>query len=574
MRWYMLAFLGVAAVTCAGEAADQINQPDRRYGCKAFTAPTLLADLHTRAQAGPSHPDQNKYDVARYTVDVSIDVDAQTIAGTVLIEATCIDPTLSAFVVDLRGNMTVGAVLREATPLFFYHTGDLVTASLDRSFAAGEPFSVRISYGGQPVDEGWGTFRVSYHGSPRVPILSTLAQPSFARYWWPNKDHPADKAEGGVDATITINHDLFATSNGRLVSVDSLGDGLNRYRWRHSYPISSYLFYVSATNYTLWTDTFLSSEGRELIIEQYVYPELLEQSREAYATVPEMLALYSEWFGSYPFPQEKYGQCMWELPASMEHQTCSGISRTCTSVDCRWLYAHELAHQWWGDWVTNADWDHLWLHEGFASYAEALYAELRGGVAAYRDDMRGRDYGQQMHEVLVPNPRFSVAVYQRGAWVVHMLRGVIGKDALRAFFHRFLSEHAYATATTEQLHTVCEEVAGLDLDWFFNQWVYNGSRPDYRYSWKTWTEGNGDRRVVLRIRQAQSGIVFTMPVEVQISTRAGKETHRLWNDRRTQYYTLSVSAEPVGIALDPNSWILKYASVEDFPPDGAQLVLY
>lgn len=250
----------------------------------------------------------------------------------------------------------------------------------------------------------------------------------------------------------------------------------------------------------------------------------------------------------------------------MEHQTC-------TSVGSRYLngtgqhesiHVHELAHQWWGDDVGLADWRDVWLNEGFATYCEALWFEHEDGVEAYHDHMRNKDAfpppeNPDFHGTIYdPQPLFGSTPYNKGAWVLHMLRHVIGDEAffasLRAYGERFGGGE---NVTTEDFRSVCEEASALDLSQFFLQWIYHPGRPAYEWRWGCEPKGAG-YEVTLDIAQTQADYeAYVMPIDVRIATNAGEQLFVIQNSQRQQAYSFLVADRPLGLDVDPGNWILK-----------------
>jgi hypothetical protein len=238
----------------------------------------------------------------------------------------------------------------------------------------------------------------------------------------------------------------------------------------------------------------------------------------------------------------------------MEHQTITSQGGFGTT-----LTVHELAHQWWGDKITNATWGDIWLNEGFATYSEALYYELTRGKDYYHTYMSFMDWNHP-YPIFVDDTTsvgriFDGTVYDKGAWVLHMLRHIVGDstffDILLAYSHdpRF----AYGNSTTAGFQSVCETVAGRDLDWFFQPWIYQFGRPIYRAEWRAEA---GTNILHLKIQQTQQSL-FPMPIDVTIETVQGDTVVTVFNDAAVQNFNISLPAQPTNIILDKDGWILK-----------------
>jgi hypothetical protein len=241
----------------------------------------------------------------------------------------------------------------------------------------------------------------------------------------------------------------------------------------------------------------------------------------------------------------------------MEHQTCTSMG-----VWNEYVIAHELTHQWWGDYVTCNDFHHIWMNEGFATYSEALWQEHYSEAAYWAEVLAARYLGAGT--IYVPDTSdwsriFHTGLsYNKGSWVLHMLRHVVGDttffDILSAYYND--PARAFGTVTTEEFRDICEAVWGTDLDWFFHQWIYEEFYPSYSYGWASAPNGpNWD--IALGIDQLQTNYVFTMPIDVKIDFASGDTTLAVWDSLATQNFNLTVSQEPVAVSIDPDQWILR-----------------
>ena len=223
--------------------------------------------------------------------------------------------------------------------------------------------------------------------------------------------------------------------------------------------------------------------------------------------VKTMIGVYATQFGPYPFVDEKYGHAEFVFGGGMEHQTCSSMGSF-----SEFVVAHELGHQWWGDMITCRDFHHIWLNEGFATYTEAIWAESQGGLAAYKADLaQNKFFGPG--SVWVPDDTDEARIfssdlsYDKGSWVLHMLRSHFGDDLFRRAVKTYLERHSLSTVTTDDLRQVFEEVSGQPLDRFFDQWLYHGGAPELKvtYEWLA-------KERLARVTVAQTQPVVAPPV--------------------------------------------------------------
>jgi aminopeptidase N len=323
-------------------------------------------------------------------------------------------------------------------------------------------------------------------------MIWTLSQPYGAPAWWPCKDIPDDKADS-VFLNITVSNNLVVASNGLLMGITPQSGSRHTYHWEHHYPISTYLVSLAITDYAEFSNWYVSASGDSMELTYYVYPEQLAEAQEDFSVTPDMVAAFAVLFGEYPFINEKYGMASFPWGGAMEHQTMTsyGAGLITGTHQFDWLNAHELAHMWFGDCITMKYWSHIWMNEGFASYAEALWAESRGGWPAYHNYLLSQDPGffqgsLWVEDSLNVGALFSGTVYDKGSWTLHMLRGVLGDAVFFDALHTYATDpdFYYGNARTEDFQAVCEAVSGTNLDWFFQEWVYRAGRPNYIYSWE------------------------------------------------------------------------------------------
>jgi len=518
---------------------------------------------------------QDDYDVLYYDIDIAFDPPNEDVDGIVKIRAASVVDGLTTVILDLYDNLTVTSVTRGGTPLSYSHTSDRITVTLDQSFDDGQIFEVTVAYHGDPVN---GALDFDTHGGG-WPIVSSLSEPSGAREWWPCKDTPADKADSARIA-LTVPDNLAAASEGTLISVVDNGDGTKTYEWFEGHPITTYLVSVAISNYTSWTDYYNYARGT-MPITNYVYPEHLADAQEDLNITADAIGIFAGLYGEYPFLDEKYGHAVFPWGGAMEHQTCTSYGAVLIRGDHYYDYilVHELSHQWWGDWVTCRTWNDIWLNEGFASYSEALWTEAVGGFEDYKDYMDYFDYyGYFDGPIYDPWLLFGRTVYKKGAWVLHMLRHVLGgKDELLQVLDDYGQAHAYGTAITSEFQAAAEGVYGASLDWFFQPWVYGENRPVYEYGWIA-SDAGTHWDVLLHIDQVQTDAgLFTMPIDIVVQTAAGDDTLSVWNDQWSQDFFLTADAEPTGLLFDPDEWILREVSYvgtgvsDDAPADRVAL---
>ncbi len=489
----------------------------------------------------------HSYDVKFYWLNLTLDPEGDSIWGFVEIGA---EPrwAFDSFEVHLDPYFTIDSVLLGGSPVYYTRDSDTlwVHASPDTTF------SLRVYYHGKPhrglYFDYWGVFS------------SNLGPTSLhdAHGWFPCYDTLGDKADSAW-LWFTVPDGWIAASNGTLEGIDTLSGWL-RYRWRERHPIAVYLISVAASDkYTPFRDTW-----RGLPLEFYPFGIDSTEMAEDVQRLGEVLALFDSLFGPYPFSDEKFGYAearIWGGAASLEHQTLVSMGSYFIAGGGKYLdtYAHELAHQWWADWVTALTWRHVWLHEGFASYAEVLFAEgLFGPDSArktletfknlyFQEDARARFpiYDPPIDYI------WGYTVYKKGAWVLHMLRWVLGDSLFFASLGEYRARYGGSNATIDEFRAVCEEVSGRDLGWFFDEWIYQAGYPILAWDWFS----RGDTVTVLLRQVQEDAPVFRMPIEIEFR---GADTLRdtVWFNELAERWQWVLGFEPQEVVLDPDMRVL------------------
>ncbi|MEZ4745189.1 MAG: M1 family aminopeptidase [Calditrichia bacterium] len=507
-----------------------------------------------------STPNQLNYDVTGYTINLNIWPVTKTIDGSVVITGKSKVTGLSHLEFNLFSNMTVDSITQNGSPLTFNHAGNLVDVQLPAFLGTDSVFSVEIFYRGNPQSIGLGSWRWSTHSGN--PIISTLSEPFGAPTWWPCKDDPADKADS-VFLNITVPENLVVASNGLLKAVTPAPDNRHTYSWETRYPISNYLVSLAISNYAEFGDWYVSASGDSMPLVYYVYPEHLAAAQEDFSVTDEMISAFAEIYGEYPFIEEKYGMAIFSWGGAMEHQTMtsygSGLITGNHTYD--WINAHELAHQWFGDLITMKRWSHIWLNEGFASYSEAMWMESLYGKTAYHNYLDSQDPGFFSGSLFVTdstneNALFSNTVYDKGSWALHMLRGVLGDSLFFASIRSYATDSSlmFGNATTEDFRDICEAVSGMDLDWFFDEWVYRAGRPNYQYDWKV--TGNRPFTTTLTLKQTNA-VPYKMPIQIYLFGDGLDSTVTVWDSLAYQQFQFVTNDAPIDVQVDPDNWILK-----------------
>lgn len=513
------------------------------------------------------------YDATYYKLDINlggstypeIGLDAEVSMRARSLWANFSTPTL-----HLVSELTVLGVTSFGQPVSWTHAGEFLYVTLDSLYNIGDEFDVTVTYEGFPPTGGFQGFEYSTHSG--APIFSTLSEPYLAHSWWPCKDTPSDKADS-VDVIVTVNGNMYVVSNGVL--RDSVGnfDGTTTYSWHEGYPITTYLVSLAITNYSRFDRWYHYGPGDadSMPVRFYSYPEKLSQALAYWPVAVPQIEFLAETFGEYPFVNEKYGMAHFTWSGAMEHQTVTSATSSSFGFD-QYLVCHELAHQWWGDMITCRDWENIWLNEGFASYCEALWAEHNGGVTAYKSYMNGMNYwyGGTIYcsDTTDVDGIFDIRVYDKGAWVLHMLRGVVGDESFFEILRTYYADpnHQHKDATTEEFRDLAAAVSGIDLTQFFGDWIYGTYFPKYSLSFMAEPRPDNDYDVYVHLRQTQTSIpaVFDMPVDLRMNGVSGTPVYTVQNTKREQDYVFVLPTPPTSITLDPDNWILDISTSESY----------
>jgi aminopeptidase N len=507
-------------------------------------------------------------DIAYYKLNLRITASPEYLFGQVTVKAKVVNAAVQTMQLDLLDNMIVDSIHVEGIPVSFIQNPATIEIMLNRPYSAGETIIADIWYGGVPSTGGHHYFNFSSHSG--VPWIWSISQPYGARNWWPCRDYPCDKADSS-DIIVTCDSIFKVGSNGALVSVSNNGDGTSTHHWKSVYPIASYLVSIALTDYAEFSNWYHYTPTDSMEILNYVLPQSLSSAQEILPKTVEMIHIYSDLYGEYPFIKEKYGHAQVRLGGGMEHQTMTSIGVFRNQEN---LIAHELSHQWFGNMITCRTWADLWLNEGFATYSEPLYLEKQYGVEKYWERMnsalesaKGAVGTMYLTDTININVMFSGnLVYNKGASVLHMLRKVLGDSIFFSTLFNYANnpELKYKTASTIDFQTVCEETSGLNLDFFFEQWIYGENYPNYLCSWSSGLDTGGYFAdvTISQTTGTDNPDFFTMPVDLKFISGTWDTTVTVWNDTQNQTFHIPLSHSPDVVFLDPNNWILKSVTYE------------
>ncbi len=528
------------------------------------------------------------YDLKYQRLELTVDPAQPFISGKITSHFIAKE-NLNTVTFELVDNMTVSQVTQRGTPLSFtQNSNDEVVITLPQMQNQNVLDSLSVSYSGNPISSGFGSFEVDTHNGD--PVMWTLSEPFGAKAWWPCKQDLNDKIDM-IDVYITTprfnssSEEYIAVSNGLELSQTVNGSNKTTH-YRHQYPIPAYLVAIAVTNYTVYSHT-VDNNGDPFEIINYIYPEDLSYAQSRTPVTVDIMNLYADLFEPYPFANEKYGHAEFGWGGGMEHTTVSfmgGLSRG--------LIAHELGHQWFGDKVTCGSWQDIWLNEGFATYLAGMVIENFDGNTDFRSwkqDQISSITQENDGSVYIPaqdttsvNRIFSSRLtYNKGSMVLHMLRKKLGDAVFFQGLKDYLADPAlaYGYAKTGDLIRNMENASGEDLDEFFQDWIYGQGHPRYTIRWN---QVDGPANLNIKISQTQSHpsvSFFEVPVPLRLIGTQG-ETLDIVLDNTTNDQTFypAVGFTVQSVQFDPEKDIISRSnnvilSTEDFALD-TQLVLY
>ncbi|MEW5677469.1 M1 family aminopeptidase [Flavobacterium enshiense] len=507
------------------------------------------------------NPNTQNYNITYHKLEFTVDPATYFISGIVTTNFTAL-ADMSTVTFDLTNQLTVSSVTQGAVNLtFVQNTNNELVITLPSTLTVGNSAAVKITYSGAPAT-GESAFTTSTHSG--TPVLYTLSEPFGAKDWWPCKQDLTDKVES-IDVHITAPSTYISVANG--IQQSAVINGANKTtHFHHSYPIPAYLIAIAVTNYQIYNQQggLGTTQNPYFPIVNYLYPESAATSQTNLAVTPTIINLFENLVGPYPFRNEKYGHAQWGWGGGMEHSTVSFMVNFSRS-----LIAHEMAHQWFGDKVTCGTWKDIWLNEGITEYMSGLVVENLDGASNFVAWKNGKinnitsQPGGNLYltdaQALNVNRIFSGRLsYDKGSMVTHMLRYKLGDTNFFQALRNYLNDPAlaYGYAVTPQFQAHLEAVSGLDLDEFFNDWVYMQGYPTYTVT--AYNSAPGQAKV--RLNQTTSDLsvpFFEMPVPVRLSGFGGQTLDVILNNTvNDELFTVSVPFAITGVQFDPDKHII------------------
>ena len=507
----------------------------------------------------------DQIDVLHYQFDLTLADDTDAIAGQALVRLTLLQerPQLTLDLQAENGGqgMQVEAVQYQGGPLPFQHEGQALSIDLPEDIPIGEPLELSIIYRGVPAD---GLIIGENKFGDRTFFGDNW--PNRARHWLPTVDHPSDKAT--VEWVVTAPQGYQVVANGRQLEETNLDDELVRYRYATEVALPTKVMVIGVAPFAVG----YAGSTHDIPVTSWVFPDNREAGFYDYQPAVRVLDWFIEHVADYPFlklanvqSKTRYG--------GMEN--AGNIFYFENSVNGRRereaLIAHEIAHQWFGNSASEQSWYHVWLSEGFATYFTHLYLEHTQGYDVLQerlqtDRLTVLRFGRQRSVPVVDttvrdfNQLLNPNSYQKGGWVLHMLRRQVGNEAFWQGIRTYYRRYQLSNALTEDFQQVMEEVSGQDLEQFFHQWLYEPGYPDLQVEW---SYDENAREVVATIRQQQD-YVFHCPLTIQV-VNAGMDqlaVQEVQLSEREHTVRIPVKRGQVEtLALDPETNLLFTANI-------------
>ncbi|MEO7990728.1 MAG: M1 family metallopeptidase [Chryseolinea sp.] len=519
----------------------------------------ILASYQVSSQVIPLN---DGIDIKHYTFQLELNDSTNIISGTATIQIL-FEKNVTAFELDLVNKNSKGAgmivknVLMNGSSLKFTHQQDKLKIALSEASKVNDLLTFIITYSGIPQD---GLIISKNIFGDRTFFGDNW--PNRAHHWLPTIDHPSDKAS--VDFIVTAPSIYEVIGNGIKIEESFLNNKQKRTHWKEEVDLPTKVMVIGAARFAIHH----SGDVNTIPVESWVYPQNRTEGFYDYAIATNILKYFNEHIGPYPYKKLANVQSTTRY-GGMEN--ASNIFYFEKSVNGKNeqenLIAHEIAHQWFGNSASEIDWHHVWLSEGFATYFTHLYTEFHHGRKVMEIDMqKDRNSAIEFNKtkslpiVFTTLPQdlmeiLSANSYQKGGWVLHMLRNEVGDIAFWAGIRKYYRNFSYGNAQTIDFQNIMEEVSGKNLDLFFNQWLFRAGHPNLDGAWSYDAK---TKMLSLSIDQVQKGQPFDFQLEVGIyaENQPLPKLEKVRIDKAVNKFSIPISVKPVKISLDPNTNLL------------------
>ncbi len=525
----------------------------------------LFAFLANNSATADHYKRNTEIDIQHYTFKLTLNDSTDTILGETEIEIKFLSGGINKFYLDLAGldsssgkGMVVSQIKQDVKTLMFRQSNDQLEINLASTSVKDEIKSFTIKYSGIPA-EGLIISKNKY--GDRTFFGDNW--PNRAHYWLPTIDHPYDKATCDFIVTAPAKYKVIA--NGSLKEESNLGNNLCLTHWKESVPIPTKVMVIGAAKFSV---KYLQ-DSNCIPVESWVYPEDKEKGFYDFSLAKDIMTLFSNLIGDFPYEKLAnvesktiYGGMENASAIFYAEQEITGTRKSIVTI------AHEIAHQWFGDAVTEADWDHIWLSEGFATYFQNIFIAYYFGNDSLLNAVRLER--KQIIYYIMTNPNSAVVdtsittltdllninSYQKGGWVLRMLQHVLGDNIFWKGIRLYYKNYMNSNTLTKDFEATMEKVSGKNLEWFFNEWIY---KPGLPYLSGEWEYDSKSKLLIVRIKQVQ-GVdnIIKMPLDLGLYFNKDKkaEIRKIKINASINEYKFSVKHRPSKVIIDPDLWLL------------------
>lgn len=521
------------------------------------------------------YPKNPAIDVLNYVFKIDLSDNTDKIQGEAVIDVRFLADGISVLRLDLikasaalnGKGMMVTRIETNGQPLQFRHDSNALFIDMPGASQRNQQRSISVFYHGIPAS---GLKIANNKYGDRTFFSDNW--PDKGRNWLPIVDHPYDKST--CEFIVKAPSHYQVVSNGLIKEETDLKDGYRITHWKQSVPIASWLYVLGVAKFAVqYVEKFDNKS-----IETWVYYQDREKGFYDFAEpTKQVLEFYSDYIG--PFAYEKLANIQSNsVSGGMEAASAILYSESSVKGDRneRWrnVVIHEIAHQWFGNAVTEYDWDDVWLSEGFATYFTLLFIEHQYGRDAFLSGLA--DSKKRVDAFHVKNPGYRIIhdnlkdmsqvtsshTYQKGSWILHMLRGILGTDVFWKGIRLYYSRYMNGSATTADFRRAMEEISGKDLKDFFEQWLYKPGRLQVKAGW---SYDDKKKELTITVNQVQNdGSIFKMPLEIAVYADSMNEPliHEMQLTSKSNIHSVKADKKPFKVVMDPNSWVLMDAVIE------------
>ena len=524
---------------------------------------SLLLFCHSFSIAQPRLPWLEEYDVQHYTFQLELSDTSDQIKGIAQVDVRFLKDA-NQFVLDLVQNdgekgMKVQKVVYKGQSIPFKHLQDLLILTHEDGFDSSENASFEIHYSGIPKD---GLIIAKNQYGDRTFFGDNW--PNRAHHWLPCLDHPSDKAS--FEFVVTAPDHYQVVANGIQIEELYLDDHTKRTHWREEVPIPTKVAVIGVARFGV----SYAGDVDGIPITSWVYPQNRDDGYDDYGLAVEVLDFFIDNIGDYPYRKLANVQSKTRY-GGMENASNIFYFEQSVTGDGRHedLIAHEIAHQWFGNSVTEHNWHHIWLSEGFATYGANLYMEHKYGRPALVERLESErqqavSFAQRLSRPIVDtlvrdwNRLLNPNSYQKGSWVLHMLRREVGEEAFWKGLKTYYEEFKNQNALTKDFKFVMEQSSGKNLSRFFDQWIFQAGHPELKIDWKAGAMKHSLEIVVIQLQDS----LFSFPLDIQAVGKDGSTQN--WTidiSNQQQDFQLKCNVSPDRIIVDPETWLLYQARI-------------